>query len=196
MKKLNNFHLIVLSYLIVLFGCKKDETITDKSYSPSSAGSKWSYDGVIVEGTFNEMTGKTSKKFNKTYFEKRVSTATNQYFYYGTRIGNNYYTVVSAPNDINLENEILYLKSDASIDETWVNDIKYGYDVLGSQWTFKMIEKGITKVVNGKSYSDVIHTRRYSDGLTVDSYYSLGIGLIEVDYNNGGRSTLIDYNIK
>jgi hypothetical protein len=71
-----------------------------------------------------------------------------------------------------------------------------GKNFLGSQWMYTMKEKGISRVVNGKTYWNVIHTQRISDGFTIDSYYSLGIGLIEVDYGNGGRSVLRDYDIK
>lgn len=170
--------------------------MADRSYSPSSMGSTWSYEGKTAESTFDLMTGRTIKKFNKTYFEKQVTAGTKQFYYYGSRAGNNYYAIVTDPNNINAENEVLYLKADAAVNESWVSEIKYGADLLGGQWTFKIIEKGISKIVNGKLYSDVIHTQRYSGGITVDSYYSLGIGLIEVDYDSGASSTLIDFDIK
>jgi hypothetical protein len=195
-KMLKIFNLIIWLSLFIVTSCKKEETIHEQSYSPTSMGSSWTYDGESIESTSNQMTGRTFKKYNKTYFEKSVSTLTDNFSYFGTKDGNNYYSIVPDPNDPKKENEVLYLKSDANIDETWMNEITYGKALLGSQWMYTMKEKGISRVVNGKTYWNVIHTQRISDGFTIDSYYSLGIGLIEVDYGNGGRSVLRDYDIK
>lgn len=196
---MNERNAILLMFLLLAllnFSCKKQKSDLVKNYSPTTVGSTWNYEGYLVESTANRMTGRTVKKFGKDYYEKSVSTITESFSYFGAKEGDNYYTIVVNPNVLKEENEVLYLKANGLVGETWINEIKYGSDVLGTQWEFKIIEKNITKNVDGKTFTDVIHTERISNGLTLDSYYALGVGLIEVNYSNGAKSILKSYDIK
>ena len=70
-------------------------------------------------------------------------------------------------------------------------------------------EKGITKVVNGKTFTDVIHTQvdlqyNLGSGFTstalYDFYLAKGVGMIETDTSVSGniyeKETITDYSIK
>ncbi len=197
MLRISKNSIILLFPLLILFcTCKKEKSNTGNSYSPTSMGSSWNYKGFITVSTRNIMTGRTFKKFGKTYYEKAVTTDKETINFYGTHTDDDYYTIVTDPMNNNAENEVLYLKTNASVGDSWVVEIKYGFDILGNQWKYKILEKGIAKIVNGKTYSNVIHTERDSDGKIIHSYYCLGVGLIEVAYDSGANSTLESYNIE
>ena len=157
---------MLLPLTSVNFSCKKQNPTIELSYSPTTVGSSWNYEGYLVEPNSNQMTGRAIKKFGKVYYEKNVSTSLESYSYFGTKEGDNYYTIVTDPADIMKENEVIYLKANAVVGETWINEIKYGSSTLGTQWKYELLEKGITKTVDGRTFTDVIHTERISNGLT------------------------------
>ena len=80
---------------------------------------------------------------------------------------------------------------------------------LPAQTINTIAEKNVTKTINGKVYSNVIHTKaelQYNTGsgfltvATYDFYLAMGIGLVESDSSIGGAlyqtETITSYSIK
>jgi hypothetical protein len=107
--------------------------------------------------------------------------------------GHDYYQYDSIPITGGVNIQRLYLKDNAAKDDTWKQDFNLQIQELQGatiQLTVqnKVVEKGITKTVNGKDYSNVYHvsTSLSSSAIpstalasTIDSYYAPGYGLIE-----------------
>jgi len=115
------------------------------------------------------------------------------------------YQLMSTPFTINM------IKDDAAIGETWESNVNYTITYIpdaglpsipetnvDATYTFEMMERDISKIVEGETYNEVIHIEMVltalGENIITQYYYANGIGIIE--YNNDeGDTTLLDYNI-
>ncbi|MBS1509977.1 MAG: hypothetical protein JST86_04000 [Bacteroidetes bacterium] len=189
-----------ISSLIIAFSaCKKSNSGTAETspkYMSLAAGSTWTYESnnaVTATTTTNTVTStsRDSSINSKTYHVFTNSNgAANDYY---NITGNDYYTfkILSPALGISAV-ETIYLKENAAVGTTWsqtVNVTVTGFPTpVPVTFINTITETGISRTVNGQSYSDVIHitTGISVTGLPpgsistdIQSYYARKFGLIE-----------------
>lgn len=115
------------------------------------------------------------------------------------------YQFSSTPFTVNM------IKEDATINETWESNVTYtisyvaepGFPdapdtTVSATYTFEMIERDISRTVEGVSFDDVIHIEARVNGQgqssVVQYYYANNVGMI--DYiTDPGSNTLLNYNL-
>ena len=227
---------ICLLFIIIFFTqCKKESTSTvvdnpitvTKDYSPVTAGSTFTYSDStndLVTSFSMTATGINSTLYGKTY--SKLSTSNGNTFY-RAKSGAKYYQLTSYPSMSSNEFENVYLIDSLPVNSTWTVPFKIlnvlGFpDSLNAVATYKISEKGISRAVEGRLYTNVIHVSlidvsAYSavppSGQLAgaiasgDFYFALGVGLIQgrfevEDVSSFGISSykssqiLSTYNIK
>jgi len=187
----------------ILFSCSKSDDpapvnpAADK-YMSITAGSTWNFaytDNLDAtnNGTYTLTSlNRDSTAFGKSYHVFSNSDGGNEYYNISS---SDYYTLQAfslGATDTTLEN--LYLKDGATVNTTWAQNYTIDAGVaVPVTITNKIQEKDITKVVNGTSYSGVIHvittisaptlTAIPGASLTSDIlyYYAPKYGMIEND---------------
>ncbi len=179
MKKIRFCTIIMLSVLVV--SCKKNEGTTPApitvSYLDITNGNAWNYQQTNNPSTsptvinYTAISSATDTTINtRLYHIFNRSTGGGKEYYYVN--GNNYYEYLSLPllGDFKFEN--LFLKSDAAVGDTWsqvIPPITYTNFITVTANLVKndtIKEKGITKIVKGITYTDVVHV---SSGLSITS---------------------------
>ena len=229
MKHLLPCALIVL--VLLTSGCGLKEVIgpngiggttNSDSYQPITKGSTWNYSVQIIgtpapDHILLVMTGNVKTFNGKLYYEGTETSSTDVATGYFSHTGNLYTDRIEDPNP------------DDTTDEPYLNDAlppgatyttkandsgtSHGAEV---QYLGTILEKGVTKTVNGKNFTNVIHTRvefqaKLPGGTFVTSdvteyYVAKGVGIIEVDayflnpFTNtkelAAKQTIVSYNIK
>lgn len=191
------YTLIALSLLI---SCKKNgdknpARTPDTFYIYTIEGSTWNYHEINKSGPATVESDYTLTSSSRDtligarkYHTYNYSYGRNQYLYLS---GHSYFQYDSIPG-MNLIFEREYLRDDAAVGVSWSQNLNV--PVPGLPGTIPLIvtstiaEKGITRMVNSKNYSNVIHvtTNISSNGLPtgalisdIHSYYAKDFGLIE-----------------
>lgn len=208
--------LLLIAIYFCILGCKKDKNIAPASigYLPLTDGSVWKYNYVSDGGTTDTltimMTGGTTQINGKTYYNATSTYkqgASMGYFY----AGNHLYATRTVAAGSNVAMEFQLLNDTASVGYKWLTSPTDDGEVSGTpaQTINTIMEKGISRMVNGHEYPGVIHTQvqlQYNTGsgfqtyITYDFYLAKGVGLIESDANTLDEfyetETLFDYTIK
>src|SRR5215212_6557100 len=178
---------LVASSLFLFTNCSKDDdspsTDGSANYSPLTVGSNWTYNST--EGNSDTVsftltvTDKDTSINGKTY--KVLSSSDGSENNYLAKMDSNYYRFSSFPNIGSLEE--LYLKDNRPVNSAWTASTSFTLQglPLTADLTYMVKEKGINRVVNGKTYSDVIHVnvtisvlgQNFGQG---DFYYAKDIG--------------------
>jgi hypothetical protein len=202
--------LIAINFCIL--GCKKDNNVSlsTNSYLPLTDGSMWKYnyasDGGTTDTLTIAMTGGTTKINGKTYYNAASTYKQGSslgYFY----AGNHFYATRTVALGSNVAMEFQLLNDTASVGYQWITSPTDDGEVQGApaQTINTIMEKGISRTINGQTFPDVIHTRvelQYSlqTFITYDFYMAKGVGLIESDSNTLNEfyetETLFAYTIK
>jgi len=163
------FWCLVPAFAIVS-SCKKDTTSPPpppaEKFMSLTAGSTWNYkftnnpsttpvsSNYAVSATSRDTTanGKTYRVFSNT-------AGANEYY---NITGSDYYTFRSLQTSfIDTSLEVLYLKDNLDVNGTWKQDFGFSVDFFGTSipltlsFNNKIAQKGITKTVNGVTYTDV-----------------------------------------
>lgn len=170
--------------LAILTQCKKSNDNPDGGdYLPLTIGSNWTY---LSNGTTSTITvsSKDTVALGRTYKVFTNSNGPNQYH---VKSGNEYYRFATFQNFFPNGVEELYLKSDGNVNTNWqfsVN-VNFGGIPIPVTASYTITEKGITKNVQGKNYTDVVHVvMTLSSGLgNGDFYYAKGVGMISSSLN-------------
>jgi hypothetical protein len=183
--------------IIATIACKKDDTpaATPSPYMSISANSSWQFRTVNNRNatTTNYSLTSTSRDSvinTKSYhiFTNSVGSASEYYLI----SGNDYYNFRDLGASLgNNKVEVLYLKDNAAVGATWsqsqnltIPSVPFPVPVT---LTFTVVEKGVSKTVNGVSYTDVIHVKTditsslTTTGISTDihNYYAPKVGVIE-----------------
>ncbi len=192
--------LVFFALLFIFSSCKKDNAPKDnpsnETYVNTNAGSTWTYRQTDMTDNNSTSDYTITSTANDTTIDSRKYHVYT-YSYGGSKYlgleGHDYYQYDSIPITGGVNIQRLYLKDNAAKDDTWKQDFNLQIQELQGatiQLTVqnKVVEKGITKTVNGKDYSNVYHvsTSLSSSAIpstalasTIDSYYAPGYGLIE-----------------
>lgn len=192
------FGAIFLSFMAV--SCSKDgddEAPVAENFLNTAPGSTWNYEttdnanpGPAEEYTLTSTNRDSSVNSRSYHIYTNSSTGASEY---NGKFGNDYYMFQKLPDELGgADVEELYLKSAASVNGSWsqTNNIS----VSGISFTLtninKIIEKGVTRVVNGITYTNVTHVKTDivigglppgTATLTTDihQYYAPNYGMIE-----------------
>jgi hypothetical protein len=193
--------LIILFAVTLSFSAcsKKDNSTTpttnNSSYINTTAGSTWSYHEVDSSGATPKnsdytvtSTSQDSTINGRKYHVYNYSYGGNNYL---ALSGNDYYQYDSIPVSGGVNVERLYLKDNLAAGASWTQDFNLTIPNIPFPVTLtatnKIVEKGISRTVNGVNYSNVIHVSTslssalISSGFTsaIDTYYAPNYGLIE-----------------
>lgn len=166
---------------------------TQSSFYPRSKGSTWTYTGdfsytVTILGD-TTLDGKTWTMLNNSIGGIGLLLFEN----------NGYYSATLDKRDALLH----FLKENAPVGTKWSFD--YMVTTTTSTYDLEIKGVGLTRVVEGHTYTDVIHVHQttsmtfqgqkipYNEG---DYYYAKGVGFIESDLGAlGGKVRLASYTI-
>jgi hypothetical protein len=196
MKKIGYF-----SFLLALFAasCGKDNDPTPDpnsgSYMNAKAGSTWNYEVI------NNVPPTSTQNYTLTSTNRDSSiNGRNYHVYSNSRTGSSEYYFVSGSDHYrfgslpgtNINEENIYLKSGAAVGTSWSQSYNIplpGFPFpINATVTHKIEEKGITKVINNITYTNVIHvsTLVTATGIPtsalntdIDIFYAPNVGLIE-----------------
>ncbi len=194
-------YLLFFICVLIISACKKTEKnntpASGDTYLNTTSGSTWNYHETNSSGPspINSdytltSTSRDSSISGRSYHIFTNTAAGNQYFNIS---GNDYYQFDSLPAQLGASVfERLYLKDNAAAGINWnqtlnvtISGIPFPIPVT---ITNTITEKGISRMVNGTNYSDVIHvSTSISSSLipsaslvtSIDSYYAKKYGLIE-----------------
>lgn len=186
------------------------------SYQPMTKDSWWKYKdtGVVNQTMTITATGQKktigSKVYDVANFTGTVQGTAEGYFYvakpvYGVRQDVNNGTISTI--------ELIYLNDTASVGYKWTDNMP-PVNGFPARFNGEIKERNITKTVNGKTYTNVIHTQTrleyefpvlgWTEFAVYDYYVAKGIGMIKIETEiiafgvSGGKGVrdLIDYSIK
>ncbi len=193
-------HFAALFVLITGFSaCQNDDVpappVSSDPYMNITANSTWNYEQInntppsITTNYTLTSTNRDTTVDAKTY-HVFTNSATSASEYYRIS-GSDYFTYQSLPADLgSVKVENLYLKAAAAIGTSWpqVYNITFSGIPLAVTVTHRIEERGLTKIVNSITYTNVIHVKTDitvggvpASALTTDihSYYAPNAGLIE-----------------
>ncbi|NCD70330.1 hypothetical protein [Mucilaginibacter agri] len=212
--------LTILCLLATLItACKKDTsapddetTSTSNSYQPLTLNSNWKYavDFPTKDTTVMTITSGTKTFNGKVYqsIQSKGKSGTSTGYYFNKDHFFNMRNSAAGTGDVI---DFTYLNDTAKVNYTWTAKITDDgtLDGIPARMTGKIVEKGISKTISGKTYSKVIHTTvnlqyalsgsSYDTYATYDFYVAQGIGIIEIDSSTYGITStvkLIGYDIK
>ncbi len=186
-------------------------------YMSITTGSTWTYDVITNPGTTGATTAIDIVSVTGTDTTVEQGTA-NQRIYrifkhtngnvsdYYNITGSDYYRYQTLPlNNVKIQNN--YLKDNAAVGTSWsqtVNVTIAGLGVVPILVANSIVEKGISKTVNGTNYSNVITVKTdlstsLSPGAIVSdikSYYAPKVGLIQGDYKVTVALASVNINIQ
>lgn len=190
---MNKFALLMIWCLVIgaLVSCSKDEAdpapapIVEQDYMPVTAKSTWTYGGT--NPYTSTVTGATKVINGKTYHEMETNedgTTRKSYLLKDKGV----YTAKGFISQFE-SLELVVLKEAAAVGESWEQTSTInGAD---TKLKFTMVEKDISKTVEGKTYKNVIHVKMETSlsfmgagFITISTsnfYYAKGVGLILSD---------------
>jgi len=198
MKLFSSISLVALAAVLIT-GCSDNPTSNPSgsngsgSYWPKSKGSYWTYTGNL---SYTITAGNDTMVNGKSYTIMTSTASPNSLFRFEN---GSYYTA-----DLQGLQQTLFLK-DAGVGTTWGFDLNV--NGIPNHHDHTIEEVGITHVVNGRTYNDVIRVHSKSSmthPITGDPvvynegnlYYAKNVGLIQTNYGPGGVVNLVDYQIK
>jgi hypothetical protein len=190
---MKTYPVILFAATLIFTACNKNDSNTSGRYFNTNAGSSWTYhednsSGVTPTSSDYTVTSTSQDSTinGRKYHVYNYSYGGGQYL---AASGHNYYQFDSIPIPGGISVERLYLKNDAAQGATWRQnfDLTISNIPITLTATNKIIEKGISRTVNGQNYSNVIHVSTdlssalITSGLTsnIDSYYAPNFGMIE-----------------
>ncbi|MCC8410604.1 hypothetical protein LJ707_16795 [Mucilaginibacter sp. UR6-1] len=222
MKKI--IYTLLAASALFLGSCKKDNDNNPDNgngkdtYQPFTAGSEWKYrtevdlgeGGLIADTSVSTMTAQTKTINNKKFYvTKTVDNEGTEETYLG--LNNSVYSTIIHDEVTGMDLEFAYLNETKAVNESWETlfTIEDPDGDIQARLKTTIKEKGTSKTVLGKNYSNVIHTR-VETGFKVnnnwvtisylDFYIAKGVGMIAtygtVQDEQVSKTELMSYNIK
>lgn len=209
-----------IALILGIFGltsCQKENSIptaTASNYMSLTANSSWTYettDNVLNDSsTYTLLSTNSDSTINgKVYHVFTNSGSGNQYY---NITGSDYYSFQNLPVAVSSANiESIYLKDNLAVNGSWQQSFTTTTSGLpltvNSQNT--ITEKNISIIVNGITYTDVIHVSTSLSAFVsgfplpagaiisdIQTYYAKKVGMIKSKYkisiNYGGNANDID----
>ncbi|HEY4197855.1 MAG TPA: hypothetical protein VGM63_20080 [Mucilaginibacter sp.] len=202
---------------VLMAGCKSKNDPTpasSNSYFPVTSGSTWTYNDVAGGNTNTltiTMTGATSVINGKTYYVASSNSSVR-----GTSTGDYYaanhdYAIRATNAAAGVTVELQLGDDSKAVGYSWTTSPTDNGTVSGfpARTVNTVKEVNVTKTVNGKSFTNVIHTQvalqydlgsGFQNTAVYDIYLAKGVGMIELDTSiNGSASeteTITSYTVK
>jgi hypothetical protein len=184
---------------------------TSGTYQPVTSGSYWIYKNVqngttdtvktSLDGNTQDVNGTTFYEGSTLYYSSGISTM-------GYLSNSNHIYIDRSTTGVTVN--LYYLNDTTAVGHSWTAAINETGSVNGvpGQVVGTIVQKGISKVVNGKTYTNVIHSSMllqydfgsgFATSATYDFYAALNVGIIEIDSQTTGLTsveTLMSYQIK
>lgn len=195
---------------------KPGEEITGGDYQSFTRGSSWQYKTSVYEpGTAPEtsvitMTDGLYYMDNKTFHQAKSTTGTqteNAFFGYNDKVYSIRQVDETAANGESFT--LPYLNAELPAGADWTTAANVAGGTIPIQVKTTIIEKGISKTILGKTYTDVIHTKAsiqykingvFQSQLVYDFYVAKGIGMIGIYAKTPegplADTELVSYSIK
>jgi hypothetical protein len=215
--------LIIFATTLFLQACKLDtpDFVTtgsgsSDSYQPLTTGTYWKYinvlSGMDPDSVTSRVTGQTTTINGRIYHDITSTSKTYsvQHGYYYS--GNHIVTLRANTLIQGITIELQIVNDTTAAGHTWTTRITDNglLNDVPARLFGTVIEKGVTKIIGGKTFTDVIHTQAelqyniYGNGFetftTYHFYVAKGVGLIQTDtYAAGmeiGKQSIVDYSIK
>lgn len=206
---------IVLGGLLLSFwalSCKKsnDTVVEADKFMTITANSQWIYDVTnnLTSTTTADTVTATSADTSVNGRSYRKFSHKNGGTDYYNITGNSYYQYrnTNGAGGLDIAIEDLYLKDNANVGDSWSQSVNV--DVGGGlsipvTFTNSVLEKAISKTVNGITYNNVYHLKTdiSASGVpagtivsNIQNYYAPKVGLIEGDYSIQISLASIDIN--
>ncbi len=199
----------MLLCVCLLVSCKKDTDVPEidgadnpdnisesANYQPVTKNSYWKNEadfGTAIETETVTMTGNTKLINNKTYYEAesvigKAATKSLAYYHHSNHI----YKVRSTSLIYGVTVEFEYLNDTAKVGYTWTRSVTDNGKVndIPARLVSKIKAVGLTKIVNGKTFKNVIQTEMklqynmtgaFETSGTYDTYIAKGVGIIQIN---------------
>jgi hypothetical protein len=186
------------------------------SYLPLTTGTFWKYNNVLSgmapDTVTIKVTGETTTVNGRLYHNitstSKAHGSTAGLYYYGNHIA-----VLRANTVVaGLTLDFQFLNDTTAVGHTWTSRPTDNGLINGvpGRLTGKVIEKGVSKIIGGHTFTDVINTQidleydllgtGFQSYGTYHFFVAKGIGLIEIDSEafgaEIGKERIIDYSIK
>jgi len=193
--------LTLIAVISILSACKKDNNNnpgggdTNGDYQPVTKGTNWTYEteyyglenSVDKETSVNTITGETKTIDGKKFYEvKMISEGDEETEYIG--INNHVYSTLTFDGEDSFE--LPYFIDNKAVNESVVTPLtaQEGFEL---QLKTTITEKGISKAILGKTYTNVVHTvtetqakqtgaANFTTTSTTDTYLAKGVGVIAI----------------
>jgi len=185
---------VLLCIIVCSSSCKKDDApaAAASPFLVTSAGSTWKYESKDVKtGIVSTYTVKATAKdtlVGTRNYKVYTNSATGSDYY--SQSGTDYFQFSSLPG-LPTRVELLYLK-DAALNSKWEDNQSTTFMTYPAtvKLTYTVVEKGGTKTIGSKTYTDVTHISVAINSITIsgipltpttsvlDYYYARGIGRI------------------
>lgn len=190
----------------MLISCGKEEdanpaSAAEQDYLPTTTGSTWTYGGISPYTA--TVTGATKVINGKTYREMETQQGSTVNKSYVLKEKGVYTAVGLVAGTGNLE-EIAILKAETPVGKPWEQTATI--NGIDTKMTLSIVEKDISKTVEGKTYNNVINVKMVSSysfmgqdlGFTTTAHYffAKGVGLILNDLGANGQVPLLTHDVK
>ncbi len=203
LRKISAAAMVCLSTMLFINCSKNNDNspgfASASNYSPLTANSTWTYLNTPGSSFTLTATSRDTVANGSTYRVLNNSSGGNNYL---RKDGNNYYRFGSLA-ELNIGAlEELYLKADQPVNGIWMASQTFnitGFPIpITANLNYTVKDKGITRTVSGKAFSNVTHVRLDISIASLgaigggDFYYAEGIGLIEnaVKVNVPGQAAI------
>jgi hypothetical protein len=185
-------------------GDKEDEgepaSAAQQDYLPTTKGSTWNYGGITPYTL--TVTGATKVVNGKTYYEMETKQGSDVRKSYVVKDKGVYTAIGFVPNSGEIELSIL--KEETPVGKPWEQtNVINGVE---TKMACTIVEKDVTKTVEGKTYKNVINVQMVTTflfkgqdlgtAITTNYYYAKGVGLILSDFGAQGQVPLLTYDVK
>ena len=190
--------LAFLALMLTGISCKKSSSpaAAPLVYMSLTAGNTWNYQSTnnltaaVTANTVSSTSRDTAISSKTFHVFTNSSGAANDYY---NITGNDYYTFKNVVGVGNGSFTTIYLKDNAAAGTNWSQTENVAVfsgvpTTIPITVTYTIAEKGITRVVNSKTYTDVIHITTVINSASlpagslitdIQSYYAPNYGLIE-----------------
>ena len=207
--------------LLLMAGCKLDKPdyanffATANTYQPVTTGSYWTYQEnasgdldtstTIITGFTTAINGRVYYQASTSYRSQVLPTDSG----YFSNSGHIYTELGKSGSDAF---ETYYLNDTTAVNGSWISKVNDSGTLGGfpARFAGQIVEKNISKTVNGKTFVNVIHTKvylqqieaggtTYTTTIAFDYFVAKGIGIIEEDASGTDFTTvrtILDYSIK
>ncbi|RFM30003.1 hypothetical protein DXN05_03255 [Deminuibacter soli] len=175
-----------------------DPVVTRPDYQPGTKGSYWKYKDSATGDVYTQTVLDSTAVFDNITYKAIASSGPGgdtRLFY--AKLASKYYLHTSfSIDDTNVPFTLNYLDDSVATGTSWTTttNINYSGTAIPVQVKTTILEKNLTKTVNGKQYTNIIHSSVVASfnvlivngSITSDYYCAPGLGIIRTEIKSSG----------